>query len=107
MDSQIPSKGKVIIHNLNEVLTQIKDLEPLCADYLHSLQRCEKSLIQIAVDIACVCTGVALHNYSFFKVMVTYWVSYLVSKGSTKLHQITQNCIGSSFTAAHPMQLKC
>ena len=57
MDSQIPSKGKVIIHNLNEVLTQIKDLEPLCADYLHSLQRCEKSLIQIAVDIACVCTG--------------------------------------------------
>ena len=57
MDSQIPSKGKVIIHNLNEVLTQIKVLEPLCADYLHSLQRCEKSLIQIAVDIACVCTG--------------------------------------------------
>lgn len=57
MDSQIPSKGKVIIHNLNEVLTQIKDLEPLCADYLHSLQCCEKSLIQIAVDIACVCTG--------------------------------------------------
>ena len=57
MDSQIPSKGKVIIHNLNEVLTQIKDLEPHCADYLHSLQRCEKSLIQIAVDIACVCTG--------------------------------------------------
>jgi len=57
MDSQIPSKGKVIIHNLNEVLTQIKDLEPLCADYQHSLQRCEKSLIQIAVDIACVCTG--------------------------------------------------
>lgn len=57
MDSQIPSKGKVIIHSLNEVLTQIKDLEPLCADYLHSLQRCERSLIQIAVDIACVCTG--------------------------------------------------
>lgn len=57
MDSQIPSKGKVIIHNLNEVLTQIKDLEPLSADYLHCLQRCEKSLIQIAVDIACVCTG--------------------------------------------------
>ena len=57
MDSQIPSKGKVIIHSLNEVLTQIKDLEPHCADYLHSLQRCEKSLIQIAVDIACVCTG--------------------------------------------------
>ena len=57
MDSQIPSKGKVIIHNLNEVLTQIKVLEPLCADYLHSLQRCEKSIIQIAVDIACVCTG--------------------------------------------------
>lgn len=57
MDSQIPSKGKVIIHNLNEVLTQIKDLEPFCADYQHSLQRCEKSLIQIAVDIACVCTG--------------------------------------------------
>lgn len=57
MDSQIPSKGKVIIHNLNEVLTQIKDLEPLCADYLHSLQCYEKSLIQIAVDIACVCTG--------------------------------------------------
>ena len=53
----MPSKGKVIIHNLNEVLTQIKDLEPLCADYLHSLQCCEKSLIQIAVDIACVCTG--------------------------------------------------
>ena len=57
MDSQIPSKGKVIIHDLNEVLTQIKVLEPLCADYQHSLQRCEKSLIQIAVDIACVCTG--------------------------------------------------
>ena len=57
MDRQIPSKGKVIIHSLNEVLTQIKDLEPFCADYLHSLQRCEKSLIQIAVDIACVCTG--------------------------------------------------
>lgn len=36
MDSQIPSKGKVIIHNLNEVLTQIKDLEPLCADYFDS-----------------------------------------------------------------------
>ena len=28
-------------------------------------------------------------------------------RGSTKLHQITQNCIGGSFTAAHPMQLKC
>ena len=38
--------------------------------------------------------------------MVTYWVGYLVSKGSTKLNQITQNCIGGSFTAAHPMQLK-
>ena len=57
MANQIPSKGKVIIHSLNEVLTQIKDLEPFCADYQHSLQRCEKSLIQIAVDIACVCTG--------------------------------------------------
>ena len=39
--------------------------------------------------------------------MVTYWVGYLVSKGSTKLNQITQNCIGGSFTAAHKMQLKC
>ena len=57
MDSQIPSKGKVIIHDLNEVLNQIKDLEPLCAEYLHALQRCESSIIQIAVDVACVCTG--------------------------------------------------
>lgn len=70
--AQIPSKGKVIIHNLNEVLTQMLRYTTIP-----------------------------------FSVMVTYWVSYLVSKGSTKRHQITQNCIGGSFTAAHPMQLKC
>ena len=52
----IPRTGKVILCDLHEVITEIRNLQNICPQHTEALERCEKQLNSIAFEVASVCT---------------------------------------------------
>lgn len=68
-DSRVLQKGQHILVELKEAISEIRDLESLCADHIDPLLHCEETLELVAIDIASVCTDGA--EWPIIRKMVT------------------------------------
>ena len=55
-DRRVLNKGQHILVELKETISEIRNLETLCADHIQPLRHCEETLESVAIDIASVCT---------------------------------------------------
>lgn len=53
--NSIPIQGIAILRNINEVIGQLKHLESDCITQSGLLQKCEKQLFAVTIDVASVC----------------------------------------------------
>ena len=68
-DCRVLQKGQHILVELKEAISEIRDLESLCADHIDPLLHCEETLELVAIDIASVCTDGA--EWPIIRKMVT------------------------------------
>ena len=93
-DCRVLQQGQHILVELKEAISEIRNLESLCADHIGPLLHCEETLEMVAIDLASVCTDGA--DWREIRQMVTeagIEISEDLDRDLSQIHSGDDSCL--------------